>query len=92
MCWQDLLTDGASREVQASDDDELVEADVERPKYCDASFDHDPQLPGDKNITTAINARLWSEARGISKVAAKGSELMKLREGGLHLLKQGGNR
>ena len=71
MCWQDLLKDGVSHEVQASDDDELVEAEVERWKHCEAKFDHDPQLPGDKSITSAINARLWSEARGLSNVAAK---------------------
>ena len=51
-----------------------MEADVKRQRHCEATYDHDPQLPGDKSVTTAINARLWSEARGKSKVAMKESE------------------
>jgi len=38
---------------------------------CDAPYDHDPQLPGNKGVAEAINGRLWAEARGI---AVEGAE------------------
>ena len=38
--------------------------EAKRRRLYDAPFDHDPQLPGDEGVAEAINARLWSEARG----------------------------
>ena len=63
-CWQDLVMNDASREIQDRSKDELVDESMKKPRLDEPDFDHDPKLPGSCGTTAAIKARLWSEMRG----------------------------
>ena len=63
-CWQDLVMNDASREIQGRSKDELVDESMKKPRLDEPDFDHDPKLPGSCGTTAAIKARLWSEMRG----------------------------
>ena len=51
--------DNNQRDIRCSMRSEFI-------RRCDAPYDHDPQLPGNKGVAEAINGRLWAEARGIA--------------------------
>jgi hypothetical protein len=69
LCWQDLLTDGASQGDRAASEDKFDEANSKRPRCNEPDFDQDPKLPGDSSTTSAISARLWSESRGLRRIS-----------------------
>ena len=75
LCWQDLVKDDVSLKGQAHCEDELIHDNSKKPRLSEPDFDHDPKLPGNSGITSAINARLWTEARGLNRVGTQGRRI-----------------
>ena len=67
--WQDLSKDNSRYNIEDSQDEEIIEekAEQQQPNENVATYDHDPQLPGDSSRTQAIKARLMNDARGMGK-------------------------
>jgi hypothetical protein len=69
QCWQDLLTDDA-RQVEHRENEAMTEeTEAKRYKHQEPTFDDDPKLPGDSNITKAIMTRLWNESKGSVRIS-----------------------
>ena len=88
--WQDLV-DNQSMKDQARSDDELVEDSPKKPRLDEPDFDHNPELPGDSGITSAIKARLMIEAKGGFRDGSQGGRITVNEHTAKHEGKHSGN-
>jgi len=88
--WQDLV-DNQSMKDQARSDDELVEDSPKKPRLDEPDFDHNPKLPGDSGITSAIQARLRIEAKGGFRDGSQGGRITVNEHTAKHEGKHSGN-
>ena len=69
--WQNLSKDGSRHKAEDSQDEEIIEetSEQQQPSENVATYDHDPQLPGNPSRTQASLARVLNDARSMGKEA-----------------------